>query len=220
MFVKHFLTSHDRDTTSIIYQCTKMNMSKNVVIPVILFVFVICICNPKVLANEEGYKFGEKLPITPFVVLEKLGLQMSFLECEAYSACLSINYNRKDFVCELNSRWKYIFFPYSYFLINDSDYVFREVHHPVSFFYSVCFQRPKIKSDYWKHRLRKQMHNLASYFDTNTLNCKINYHLQWDQKLCIFLVKRCQWKESGSSLLPLRCIITWYALISYMYSGL
>lgn len=158
--------------------------------------------------------------MTPFVVLEKLGLQMCFLECEAYSACLSINYNRKDFVCELNSGRKYIFFPYSYFLINDSDYVFREVHHPVSFFYSVCFQRLKIKSDYWKHRLRKHMHNLASYFDTNTLNCKINFHLQWDQKLCIFLVKRCQWKESGSSLLPLRCIITWYTLISYMYSGL
>lgn len=33
------------------------------------------------------------------------------------------------------------------------------------------------------------MHNLASYVDTNTLNCKINYHLQWDQKLCIFLEK-------------------------------
>lgn len=192
MFVKHFLTSHDRDTTSIIYQCTKMNMSKNVVIPVILFVFVICICNPKVLATEEVYKFGEKLPMTPFVVLEKLGLQMCFLKCEAYSACLSINYNRKDFVCELNSGREYIFFPYSYFLINDNDYVFREVHHPVSFFYSVCFQRLKIKSDYWKHMLRKHMHNLASYFDTNTLNCKINYHLQWDQKLCIFLVKRCQ----------------------------
>lgn len=158
--------------------------------------------------------------MTPFVVLEKLGLLMCFLECEAYSACLSINYNRKDFVCELNSGRKYIFFPYSYFLINDSDYVFREVHHPVSFFYSVCFQRPKIKSDYWKHRLRKHMQYLASYFDTNTLNCKINYHLQWDQKLCIFLVKRCQWKDSGSSLLPIRCIITWYALISYMYSGL
>lgn len=148
MFVKHFLTSHDRDTTSIIYQCTKMNMSKNVVIPVILFVFIICICDPKVLANEEVYKFGEKLPMTPFVVLDKLGLQMCFLECEAYSACLSINYNRKDFVCELNSGRKYIFFPYSYFLINDSDYVFGEVHHPVSFFYSVCFQRPKIKYDY------------------------------------------------------------------------
>lgn len=101
MFVKHFLTSHDRDTTSIIYQCTKMNMSKNVVIPVILFVFIICICNPKVLANEEGYKFGEKLPMTPFVVLEN---ENSVCRCLSWNVrptarvCLSTTITRTLFV--------------------------------------------------------------------------------------------------------------------------
>lgn len=51
-----------------------MNMLKNVVILVIFFVFVICICNFKVLVNEEVYKFGEKLLMIFFVVLEKFGL--------------------------------------------------------------------------------------------------------------------------------------------------
>lgn len=125
-----------------------MNMLKNVVILVIYFVFIICICNFKVLVIEEGYNFGEKLLMIFFVVLEKFGLQMCFLECEVYSVCLFINYNCKDFVCELNSGWKYIFFFYFYFLINDSDYVFREVYYLVSFFYLVCFQWLKIKYDY------------------------------------------------------------------------
>lgn len=85
--------------------------------------------------------------MTHFVVLDKLRLQMCFLECEVYGACLSINYNRKQLVCELNSGWKYILF-FLFGFIKDRHYVFKEVPRPVSFFYSVCFQRPKNQSDY------------------------------------------------------------------------
>lgn len=71
-----------------------MNMSKNVVIPVILFVFVICICNPKVLANEEGYKFGEKLPMTPFVVLEN---ENSVCRCVSWNARPTVSFTQYVF---------------------------------------------------------------------------------------------------------------------------
>lgn len=112
-------------------------MPKKVYIPVILFVFIICICNPKANATEEGYEFGKKLPMTPFMVLDKFGLQMCFRECEVYGACLSINYNRKHLVCELNSKLK----SEKLFLINDDDYVYKEIPRPVSLFYSICFQQ-------------------------------------------------------------------------------
>lgn len=58
--------------------------------------------------------------MTHFVVLDKLRLQMCFLECEVYGACLSINYNRKQLVCELNSGWKYILFSYLVLLKTDT----------------------------------------------------------------------------------------------------
>lgn len=137
-----------------------------------------------VSAIEDGYKFEEKFPMTHFVVLDKLRLQMCFLECEVYGACLSINYNRKQLVCELNSGWKYILF-FLFGFIKDRHYVFEQVPRPVSFFYSVCFQRPKNQSDYWTRRLGKHLHNLASDFDTNT-KFK-DYHLQWDQNVIISL---------------------------------
>lgn len=140
MFIKDSLTVHGRDTTSIMYQCTIMGtyMPKNVYIPVILFVFITCSCNLKSSAMNEGFEFGKKLPLVPFMFLDKFGLQMCFRECEAYGACLSINYNRRHLVCELNNGWKNS----TLSLINDSDYVYKEILRPVSSFYSVCFQQP------------------------------------------------------------------------------
>lgn len=114
-----------------------MGMPKKVYIPVILFVFITCICNPKVNATEEGYEVGKKLPMTPFKVLDKFGMQMCFRECEAYGACLSINYNRKHLVCELNSGWA----SRNLSFIDDDEYVYKEIPRPVSLFYSVCFQQ-------------------------------------------------------------------------------
>lgn len=132
MFVKDSLTVHGRDTTSIMYQCTIMGtyMPKNVYIPVLLFVFITCSCNLKSSAMKEGFEFGKKLPLVPFMLLDKFGLQMCFRECEAYGACLSINYNRRHLVCELNNGWKNS----TLSLINDGDYVYKEILRPVSFF--------------------------------------------------------------------------------------
>lgn len=104
-----------------------MNRPKNVSIPVILFVFVTCINNPKATATEVGYEFGKKLPMNPFMVLDNFGLQMCFKECEVYGACLSINYNRKHLVCELNSKWTS-----SHSLVNDGDYIYKEIQSPVN----------------------------------------------------------------------------------------
>lgn len=130
MFVKDSLTVHGRDTTSIMYQCTIMGtyMPKNVYIPVILFVFITCSCNLKSSAMNEGFEFGKKLPLVPFMFLDKFGLQMCFRECEAYGACLSINYNRRHLVCELNNGWKNS----TLSLINDSDYVYKEILRPAN----------------------------------------------------------------------------------------
>lgn len=77
---------------------------------------------------EEGFLFGKKLPMSPFVVLAKFGLQMCYRECETYGACLSINYNRKLLVCQLNNGWENS----TLSLINDGDYVYKEIPRPVN----------------------------------------------------------------------------------------
>lgn len=120
-----------------------MNRPKKVSIPVILFVFVTCINNPKATATEVGYEFGKKLPMNPFMVLDNFGLQMCFKECEVYGACFSISYNRKHLVCELNSKWTS-----SHSLVNDGDYIYKEIQSPVSFFYSIFFQQIQINSNF------------------------------------------------------------------------
>lgn len=84
----------------------------------IIFV-VVCVC----MTLTKCYDLGKKLPMTPVMVLEKIGQQMCFKECEAYGACLSINYNRRQLVCELNSGRQ----NNNLSLINDDDYVYKEI---------------------------------------------------------------------------------------------
>lgn len=81
-------------------------MSKKLYMDIIFI--VVCVCMTltkyaKCTTLGQGYELGKKLPMTPIMVLEKIGQQMCFKECEAYGACLSINYNRGQLVCELNS---------------------------------------------------------------------------------------------------------------------
>lgn len=90
---------------------------------------------------KEANEFGKKLPMTPLTVLNKFGRQKCFLECETYGACLSINYNRKQLVCELNGGWKNS----TLSLKNDDKYVYREIPHPVSTdYFGFCFDQLQI----------------------------------------------------------------------------
>lgn len=98
-----------------------------------IIVVVVCVCMTltkcaKCTTLGQGYELGKKLPMTPVMVLEKIGQQMCFKECEAYGACLSINYNRRQLVCELNSGRQ----NNNLSLINDDDYVYKEIPRAVS----------------------------------------------------------------------------------------
>lgn len=106
-----------------------IDMSRKQYICFIVFIFISC--KQIAAAFGEGYEFGKKLPVTPFKVLDKFGQQMCFTKCESYGVCLSINYNRKHLVCELNSEWKNS----TLSLINDGDYVYKEIPSPVSNYY-------------------------------------------------------------------------------------
>lgn len=105
------------------------------------FFFMSCICSPIATAMKEAYAFGKKLPMTLLTVLDKFGRQKCFLEFETYGACLSINNNCKQLVCELNGIWK----NNTLSLINVDDYDYREIPHPVSTDYFVfCFDQLQI----------------------------------------------------------------------------
>lgn len=53
---------------------------------------------------------------------------MCFRECEVFGGCLSINYNRKYLVCELNSEWSNS----TLSLTDDGDFVYKEITSPVN----------------------------------------------------------------------------------------
>ncbi|XP_048748122.2 uncharacterized protein LOC125660361 [Ostrea edulis] len=74
-------------------------------------------------STSADYEVGKKLPHIPSKVVNQLGFMMCFRECEAYSFCLSINYNRKLLVCEFNNMKKNA----STTLINDRDYMYKEI---------------------------------------------------------------------------------------------
>lgn len=105
-------------------------MSKKLYMDIIFI--AVCVCMTltkyaKCTTLGQGYELGKKLPMTPIMVLEKIGQQMCFKECEAYGACLSINYNRGQLVCELNSGRQ----NNNLSLINDDDYVYKEIPRAV-----------------------------------------------------------------------------------------
>lgn len=96
-----------------------------------ILVTYVCLSN----ALESTKEFGKKLPLVPFMVQDNFGMQMCLKECEAFSLCSSINFHRKRFVCELNSHTK----DENISLINDQDYVYLEISHPVCSSYFIKF---------------------------------------------------------------------------------
>ena len=89
----------------------------------ILFAFI-----GRFSAVENGFEFGKKLPCEPFLILNMYGLKQCFSECQTYSMCLSINYDRKHLVCELNSVRKNA----SLLLENKDDFVYKETTDQVN----------------------------------------------------------------------------------------
>jgi hypothetical protein len=56
-------------------------------------------------ANSSGHsEIGKKFRVYPFKVLTDIGVQMCYRECEAYTLCLSVNFNRQMLTCGLNSQ--------------------------------------------------------------------------------------------------------------------
>ncbi|XP_061195876.1 hemicentin-1-like [Saccostrea echinata] len=66
---------------------------------------------------------GKKLSITQIKILPDIGLETCFNKCQAHADCLSANYNRYEFVCQLISRKK----SYNEKLIDDLDFIHVEL---------------------------------------------------------------------------------------------
>jgi hypothetical protein len=77
---------------------------------------------------SEKHELGKKLPVYPLLVLSEIGPQMCYRECEAYTFCLSINFNRKMLICELNSQRKND----SLSLVADNNFIYRDIPNTVS----------------------------------------------------------------------------------------
>jgi hypothetical protein len=78
--------------------------------------------------SSDNHKIGKKLPIFPFMVLNKIGPQMCFRECEVYTFCMSINFNRRMLTCKLNC----LRLTENLRLVDDNDYIYREIPWVVS----------------------------------------------------------------------------------------
>lgn len=91
----------------------------------------VCACTLQSKTMAQSFEIGQKLPATPFMVFNSFGVQMCLSECRKYAMCSSLNYNLKQFACELNSGWK----TESLSWISDDDYVYHEIPRPVSVLY-------------------------------------------------------------------------------------
>lgn len=105
-----------------------MDLYKKEYLSLVFFVYIAYIGKAIASTVEEVFEFGKKLPMAPFMVLDKFGQQKCYLECEVYGGCFSINYNRKHLTCELNSGRKSSILS----LIHDSEYVYKEIPRPVN----------------------------------------------------------------------------------------
>lgn len=54
-------------------------------------------------SDWNNYMLGKKLQEFPIKILDTIGLNSCYKECKAHGKCLSINFDRKLFVCQLLS---------------------------------------------------------------------------------------------------------------------
>jgi hypothetical protein len=79
--------------------------------------------------NSTGHhESGKNFPVYPFKVLTDIGIQMCYRECEAYTLCLSVNFNRQMLTCGLNSQKA----TDNSDLVNADGYVYRDIPGIVS----------------------------------------------------------------------------------------
>lgn len=74
-------------------------------------------------SDWNNYMSGKKLQEFPIKFFDTMGLNSCYKECKAHGKCLSINFNRKLFVCELLSEKKSEAKP----LADDQDSVYIEI---------------------------------------------------------------------------------------------
>lgn len=80
----------------------------------------------------DDREVGKKLPVSPFTVLFDIGFNSCFKECEAYAICLSINFNRIHFMCEMNREKR----NESLNLVDDDSFIYKEIPGIVSIKYN------------------------------------------------------------------------------------
>jgi hypothetical protein len=54
--------------------------------------------------SSGNHEIGKKLRAYPFKLLTDIGLQMCVRECESFTPCLSVNFNRKMLSCGLHGK--------------------------------------------------------------------------------------------------------------------
>lgn len=89
-------------------------------------------------SDWNNYLSGKKLQEFPIKILDTMGLNSCYRECKAHGKCLSINFNRKLFVCELLSEKQSESKP----LTDDQDSVYMEITDIVRsllFILKICF---------------------------------------------------------------------------------
>ncbi|XP_062609291.1 coadhesin-like [Saccostrea cucullata] len=77
-------------------------------------------CN---LLSCFDFMIGKKLSTTPIKILSDIGLETCLNQCVDHTYCLSVNYNRHEFICQLINRKK----NNNETLLDDWDYIHKEL---------------------------------------------------------------------------------------------
>jgi hypothetical protein len=96
---------------------------------VILMLFQDIVMDKKCI--DIHYQTGERLPVTPVIVLHHISLHVCVRECEFYMFCRSVNFNRKLRKCELNCQKA----DGDLRLVDDSEFIYGETPGVVSITY-------------------------------------------------------------------------------------
>nr|XP_022294247.1 complement factor I-like [Crassostrea virginica] len=73
--------------------------------------------------NWDNYTDGKKLPEFPIKIFENIGLQSCYRECLAHGNCFSVNFNRKELMCQLiNEKASHL-----KSLLDDENFIYMEI---------------------------------------------------------------------------------------------